>query len=193
VSFTASAEGSEGGEGNVEIESGEEVTLSFSVDGELPDGGLPIAVDSESIRTLSNILEFNENEEPIISDLEGIDPTTFDGDVDDSGFFATLQESEGSISLPLAPTSNEFQEVSFTLLDGENYGVDPQANSASLIFETSVGEFGSDLNGDGSVDLDDLGIFGAAFGSTEESDNFNPQADLTGDGLINLNRHLQKL
>lgn len=48
-------------------------------------------------------------------------------------------------------------------------------------------EFRSDFTGDGLVNLNDLGIFAAAFGSAEGEDNFNPATDLTGDGLVNLN------
>ena len=44
----------------------------------------------------------------------------------------------------------------------------------------------SDLNRDGTVDINDLDILANAFGATQESDNFNPAADLTGDNLINL-------
>lgn len=119
-----------------EIESGEEVTLSFSVDGQLPEEGLPVAVDSDSIRTLSNILQFDENENPVISDLQGLG-LEIEGDVDDSGFFVTLNESEGSITLPLvSPSGGEggegSQPLTFNLLDGENYGVDSQANEATV-------------------------------------------------------------
>ncbi|MFP4693701.1 MAG: hypothetical protein ACLFM2_07560, partial [Halothece sp.] len=173
-----------------EITPGEEVTINFSVEGEIPDGGLEVAVDSESIRALSNILEFDENDIPEITSTEGIffdDIEDIEGDVDDSGFFATLTENEASLTLPLSPTSAEFGEISFSLLDGENYGVDSTADSADLVFAFG-GDGNPDLDGDGEVNEDDLGILGAALGSSffDDDDNYDPQADLTGDGNVNL-------
>jgi hypothetical protein len=42
-----------------------------------------------------------------------------------------------------------------------------------------------DFNDDGFTNLNDLGIFAAAFGSAEEDGNYNSTVDLTSDGLIN--------
>ncbi|AFZ51430.1 choice-of-anchor I family protein [Dactylococcopsis salina] len=56
----------------------------------------------------------------------------------------------------------------------------------NLALDDEPTELASDFNGDDIVNLDDLGIFAAAFGATEEDDDFNASADLTGDGLVNL-------
>ena len=46
-------------------------------------------------------------------------------------------------------------------------------------------ELQGDFNDDGITNLDDLGLFAAAFGSAEGDANYNPAVELTGDNLIN--------
>jgi hypothetical protein len=41
-----------------------------------------------------------------------------------------------------------------------------------------------DVNGDGKVDINDLKAWDAAYGSTPGSSNWNPQADINGDGIV---------
>jgi outer membrane protein assembly factor BamB len=42
-----------------------------------------------------------------------------------------------------------------------------------------------DINGDGTVNWEDLGILGLAYNSTPLSANWNPNADINGDGTVN--------
>ena len=43
-----------------------------------------------------------------------------------------------------------------------------------------------DVNGDGKVDLKDIGIVARAFGATPSDPRWAPAADLNGDGRINM-------
>jgi len=51
--------------------------------------------------------------------------------------------------------------------------------------DTPPAELQGDFNGNGITNLDDLGLFAAAFGSAEGDANYNPAVELTGDTLIN--------
>jgi len=43
-----------------------------------------------------------------------------------------------------------------------------------------------DVNGDGKVDIKDVGIVARAFGATPSDPRWNPAADLNGDGKIDI-------
>jgi hypothetical protein len=43
-----------------------------------------------------------------------------------------------------------------------------------------------DVNGDGIIDMKDVDIMRATFGSTPGSPNWNPACDLNGDGVVNI-------
>jgi uncharacterized protein (DUF2141 family) len=43
-----------------------------------------------------------------------------------------------------------------------------------------------DVNGDGKVDMKDIAIVAAAFGSTPSSPRWDPRADVNGDGKVNM-------
>jgi hypothetical protein len=51
---------------------------------------------------------------------------------------------------------------------------------------SSAGGLVGDLNGDGKVNIEDIALWGAAFGSTPSSSRWNPQADLNGDGKVDI-------
>jgi uncharacterized protein (DUF2141 family) len=44
----------------------------------------------------------------------------------------------------------------------------------------------TDVNGDGKVDMKDIGLVAKAFGSTESRARWNPAADVNGDGIVNM-------
>lgn len=43
-----------------------------------------------------------------------------------------------------------------------------------------------DVNGDGKVDMKDLGLVARSFGATPSSPRWNAVCDLNGDGIINI-------
>ncbi|MFB6277511.1 MAG: hypothetical protein ABEI32_15345, partial [Halothece sp.] len=116
-----------------EIESGEQVTLNFTVNGQVPNDGITVAVDSESFRTLSNILKFNENNNPVINNLEGIGGFP-EGDVDDSGFFVNLTAQQASLTLPLTQAGGEGGESS----EGGEGGEGGNTSNADVNFATEL-------------------------------------------------------
>jgi hypothetical protein len=61
----------------------------------------------------------------------------------------------------------------------ESAGYSDEANSSHTL--------PADLNKDGSVNIQDLGIVGAAFGTTVGNSNpWNPLADMDNDGIVNI-------
>ena len=61
---------------------------------------------------------------------------------------------------------------------------DGAVNSTTKV--VSVKELPGDVNGDGKVDATDLTLIGAAFGSVQESPNWNPAADVDKDGIVDI-------
>jgi uncharacterized protein (DUF2141 family) len=69
------------------------------------------------------------------------------------------------------------------------------ANASAVPYETNLAnnvltngtvlvKILGDVNGDGKVDINDLIAWNAAYGSTPGSPNWNPQADILGDGVV---------
>ncbi|MEM8827925.1 MAG: hypothetical protein AAGE96_01040 [Cyanobacteria bacterium P01_G01_bin.19] len=106
-----------------DLEEGDEFTVNFDVDGEIPEGELTVYVDGD----FQSLSEFN-----IFGD-EGIDPETDlvgiagfpEADGDAGGFFATLTENQASITLSVfddGPGEGP-ESFIFELIDGEEYEV----------------------------------------------------------------------
>lgn len=110
---------------------GEEFTINFTVDGEIPPEGVTVLVQGPGIAALS---EF---------DIAGIDPATditgtngefpIPGD-DRSSFLITITEPQASITLSTFDDGpNEgAEELTFNLADGERYNVNPEASGVTL-------------------------------------------------------------
>ncbi|NEQ47718.1 MAG: hypothetical protein F6K00_30955 [Leptolyngbya sp. SIOISBB] len=106
-----------------DVAEGDEFTVNFDVEGDIPDGGLTVFVDGPA----ASLSEFN-----IFGD-DGIDPDTDivglaglpEPDNDAGGFFATITENQASIKLSVfddGPTEGP-ESFTFELLDGEQYEV----------------------------------------------------------------------
>ncbi|WP_299490735.1 spondin domain-containing protein, partial [Acaryochloris sp. IP29b_bin.137] len=122
VSFTTS---------ETELEEGDEFTVNFEVDGDIPDGGLEVFVASGPT-ALGEFVIFNEDGSPAI-ELEGIDEFPVQGG-DEGGFFVTLNENQASITLSVfedGPTEG-LETLTFELANGELYEVNPDASTVNF-------------------------------------------------------------
>jgi uncharacterized protein (DUF2141 family) len=68
----------------------------------------------------------------------------------------------------------------------KNYAILVLAVLAIVAAVVPVRAILGDVNGDGKVDMRDLGIVAKAFGSTPLDPRWNPAADLNGDGVVNM-------
>jgi hypothetical protein len=116
------------------VAEGEELTVTFHVDGEIPDGGLPIYVDGPAF-ALSEFVIFDENGDFAIT-TTGIagDPAP---DEDAGGFFVTLTEDDATITLSVFDDGpNEpSEDFTFELRNGEEYEVDPAASDVTITID----------------------------------------------------------
>lgn len=116
-----------------DVTEGESITLTFAVEGEIPEGGLPVLVnDTNSAQNqIRSLTEFDVAN----IELTGIDgfPTPADGD---SGFFVTLTEPTATITLPVFDEGVNEDEATesftFEVIDGEAYEVNAAASSITL-------------------------------------------------------------
>ncbi len=116
-----------------DVTEGDSITLTFTVEGEIPTGGVQVLVnDAASAGSqLRSLTEFD------VSNIEvtGIDgfPTPADGD---SGFFVTLTSPTATITLPVfdegADEDEATESFTFELIDGEAYEVDAAATGFTL-------------------------------------------------------------
>ncbi|MEM6435979.1 MAG: hypothetical protein AAF773_19315, partial [Cyanobacteria bacterium P01_D01_bin.115] len=127
------------------VEGGDAVTLTISVDGVIPGGGIPILInDLASVGNQSRSLtEFDIGNVTTtgIADF----PIPADGD---SGFFVTVMEPTATITLAAfdegADEDEAMEQFTFELIDGEAYEVAPDASSVTLNIVDAA-----DSNGDG--------------------------------------------
>ena len=115
-----------------ELVEGDEFTVSFDVDGEIPEGGLTVFVDGPPT-SLSEYNIFGDNGIDPATDLVGLAGFP-EADNDAGGFFATITENQASITLSVfedGPTEGT-ETFTFELANGEEYEVDANAASASL-------------------------------------------------------------
>lgn len=115
------------------IEGGDPVTLTISVDGDIPEGGLPVLInDLTSLGNQSRSLTEFDISNITTTGLEGF-PTPADGD---SGFFVTVTEPTATITLAAfdegADEDEATENFTFEVINGEAYQVDANANSITL-------------------------------------------------------------
>lgn len=116
-----------------ELGEGEEFTVSFNVDGELPEEGLSVLVDSETFGVLGEFTLFDEAGTPLF-ETTGIEGVPIVGDTAASSFLVTLTEPEASITLSTFDDGADegLEEFSFGIVDGEIYEVDPEAGEVAF-------------------------------------------------------------
>jgi hypothetical protein len=89
-----------------------------------------------------------------------------------------------TLNVPSSATSLD-EEWYFTVKpsDGKDFGTLETSPTVTIV---TMPERREDLNGDGSVNIEDLAIWGAAFGSNTEHPRWNAMADLNEDGKVNM-------
>ncbi|MEM8828066.1 MAG: calcium-binding protein, partial [Cyanobacteria bacterium P01_G01_bin.19] len=141
---------------DTDLVEGDELTVNFDVDGEIPDGGLQVFV-AAGPTDIGEFVIFNEDGSPAV-ELEGINEFPLQGG-DEGGFFVTLAENQASLTLSVFEDGGgEGEEVlDFELLNGEEYEVAAGAGEVSLTindFNEIDSTDGNDrLNGTDSNDL----------------------------------------
>ncbi|WP_227498710.1 tandem-95 repeat protein [Synechococcus sp. PCC 7336] len=111
-----------------DVVEGEEITVSFNVEGEIPIGGLTVVVGSD---TPAAALEFDPS---ILLDPGSVDGIIFPPSVTADSVLLTLTEATASISLIVADDGlvEGIEDITFSLLDGELYELDPDASEFTL-------------------------------------------------------------
>ncbi|MEL7314500.1 MAG: Ig-like domain-containing protein, partial [Cyanobacteria bacterium J06559_3] len=135
------------------VEGGDPITLTISVDGDIPEGGLQVLInDTASAQGgARSLTEFDING-ITTSGIAGF-PTPADGD---SGFFVTVTEPTATITLAAfdeGADEDEAAEVfTFEVIDGEAYEVDADASSVTI----DITDAADAVGGERSVSLDVL-------------------------------------
>ena len=136
---------------------GTALVMNFSVAGEIPEGGLEVGLSGDTARILQEFtaaqVRFNENLELIYRFDAGVADSVVGGELDLfsleddptspgflSNFVFTITESTASITLPVLDDILEEADETFTytLVDGEDYAVDPAASSSSFTVTDGV-------------------------------------------------------
>ncbi|NEP18681.1 MAG: calcium-binding protein [Leptolyngbya sp. SIO4C1] len=118
---------------STELTEGEEFTVNFSVDGDIPDGGLSVLVDGNQDGVLGEFSLFNEDGTPAFT-TTGISGIPEVGDSRGGAFLVTLIEPNASITLSVfddGPTEGP-ETVTFDLVNGEVYEPASAASSVTL-------------------------------------------------------------
>lgn len=102
--------------------------------------------------------------------IRGNSPGSYSILVDAAGIGGVLKDT-----IKLAGTIGQGQLISYVL----------QYSSLDTV-PTTLKMIQGDLNGDGSVNCDDLAIVKASFGKKTGQSGFDPRADVNGDGLVNV-------
>ncbi|MEL7330658.1 MAG: pre-peptidase C-terminal domain-containing protein [Cyanobacteria bacterium J06560_2] len=131
-----------------ELTEGDEFTLNFNVEGDIPAEGLTVLVDSPTQFALGEFNIFNEDGTPAFTST-GIAGVPTVGDIGASGFLVTLTEPDASITISVFDDGpNEGPEsLTFNLVNGEVYEVDAAASSATLSINDNDGTPGPTIEG----------------------------------------------
>lgn len=113
-----------------DLTEGDEITINFSADGEIPEDGVQVLVQSSVPGALG---QFDLSDLSTLQ-LDGIAGLPEVGDAGGSSFFVTIAEPEASITTSVFDDilAEEPLELPFTIVNGEEYEVAPDAGSITL-------------------------------------------------------------
>jgi len=96
-----------------------------------------------------------------------------------------LQEAYNDVLTVPANATSEGEEWYFTVRpkDGKDFGT---LKTSPTVKIGAPPEKREDLNGDGKVNIEDIAIWGLAFGSHSGHARWNPNADINGDGKVDM-------
>ena len=109
---------------------GDGITINFTVDGEIPEGGVQILVQSPVAGALG---QFDISDLSTL-ELVGIEGLPEVGDAGGSSFLVTITEPEASITTSVFNdiVAEEALEIPFEIVNGEEYEINPDASSVTL-------------------------------------------------------------
>ncbi|EHJ15014.1 PPC domain-containing protein [Crocosphaera watsonii] len=149
---------------STEVNEGDPLTVTFTADGTLPEGGQQIFVSSDIQNALGDFITVDQNGNPTIvtEGLSSVEPTF-------SGFIATMVENTATISFNIFDDgANEGPETFvYTLLDGETYDLDENNTNSYAITIEDGGPLQVSLFGGPNYLIEDEGTVSAhAFNAT---------------------------
>lgn len=118
-----------------------------------------------------------------------------EGSVDNDDYETVMEElvPKYMSEVPTSPSGTSYSYL--VTEDGKNamfaaslnftYGGYQNNNSCDFVTGGSGEDYLADIDNDGDVDSDDLEAFEASFYSSEGDPDYNPDADLNGDGIVN--------
>jgi uncharacterized protein (TIGR03118 family) len=112
-----------------------QVTLTFKVDGTIPAGGLVVFVDStQGYGSIGALGQFD------VFGIQTVGGAIVGADEDASGFYFRINQPTATLTVPIAPDQDVEGPIpyTFSLVDGEQYQVNAQANAVSFIIGDSA-------------------------------------------------------
>jgi hypothetical protein len=136
--------------------------------------------DNGTINQTAGYVSFN------VTLLNGEQGKTGDGTISNITFKILLAPTDGQVSCALDISNIILKDPTGTLIPTDQYDIVNGNYKYS-----SAPALGPDINNDGKVNIQDIFIWGQAFGSTPSSPRWNPKVDLTGphsapDGIIDI-------
>ncbi|MEM1367372.1 MAG: serine hydrolase [Cyanobacteria bacterium P01_H01_bin.15] len=118
---------------------GDELTVSLTVDGDIPAEGLTVLVRGDVSGVLGEFDIFNPDETPAFT-TTGIAGVPVVGDDRGSSFLATLIEPNATITLSVFDDGPDegLESFNFEVVDGEIYEVDPAASAVALTIDDGL-------------------------------------------------------
>ena len=174
-----------------ELTEGGEFTINFNVDGDIPAEGVTVLVDSPTQFVLGEFNIFNDDGTPAFTST-GIAGVPTVGDIGASSFLDTITEPDASITISAFDDGaiEGSESISFSLVNGEVYEVDPNAGTVEFTLDDGGDDavFGVE-SGVTSVFLDlpllesaaGLTLVGADSDATPFSDDFQVGFAITDD------------
>ncbi|MEM9816736.1 MAG: hypothetical protein AAF827_10095, partial [Cyanobacteria bacterium P01_D01_bin.6] len=118
---------------NPDVNEGDALTITLTADGELPEGGIEVLIDSDTGAAIGEFITIDENGIPnaTLTGIEGLPAPNGDA----SGFTVTMVENTATISIDSifddGPTEGP-EVFEFSVADGENYDIDPATNAITI-------------------------------------------------------------